>query len=843
MDHHSQLQLDHRPRLDPHQVPQDHQQQMDQMNTPNPHQMDQCTLGHSSRLDHQLAHVGDHGSRLGHQMGHVHSSILDHQMEDISDHSSRLGHQIEHVNNQSSRLNHQMEHASDHINHISDQSGRLDHHMDHVDGHTLSTVPLSVGCPDPSLLSNIFQDTVSEGFIDFVESGSQQSFTGAQASFLTTVSTVFASNVFSVASPQMPGSISSPQFTGSSTYPILRTPVYSADNQHQPFSGSIQESLVFSTDNGGQFTSQTPVYNLDVQELDCINLNQIKSSDLDLPPLMLNSVQDSRLTVLSSTWTAELGGYLSTGVWGDLTVRAFNPSSDFQSVGCHKLMLGAISPVIKHWLTDIAGADDDPCIILPDFSSDEIEDFLRVIYLSSNQSTNSFLQVLRCLNGVDSPEKLETQLKDETSQALNVHLAVEEPNLKPEDRLLKGEDRKRSKVEVKMEEQDLEKLKTKLKKILEDKQETKDDKAAATSSIQPKETKPKKQKGPFACAKCGKLFKVWRILKEHENLHAEPKFKCSIEGCVKKFHTKSNLKSHVDVVHHKKKDLPCEVCGKLFYNASLLKAHSETHNPDKLYCSHCPAAFASTKTLKIHIRTKHTTEENVPKCYICQKTLASENVLRQHIARVHFHEKNFVCVHCGKAFYENTELKAHLATHAPPNQNENISCQMCETKFKNQKNLRSHIKTVHGNLEKKHVCHLCGKPFTNRYRLNRHMDGHRQKTVACVVCNKNFSSEERVNEHNKKVHQKWKKDKKIGLHLTEVKLKTESPPGGSLPIPPGGGLPTPPGGGLPPPSGGGLPTPPGGGLHPPSGGHLMPFSAKLLDPQSNTVLLINQGCL
>jgi len=147
------------------------------------------------------------------------------------------------------------------------------------------------------------------------------------------------------------------------------------------------------------------------------------------------------------------------------------------------------------------------------------------------------------------------------------------------------------------------------------------------------------------------------------------------------------------------------------------------------------------------------------------------------------------------------------------------------------------------------------------------MDGHRQKTVACVVCNKNFSSEERVNEHNKKVHQKWKKDKKIGLHLTEVKLKTESPPGGSLPPPSGGGLPTPPGGGLPtppggglhppsggglptppggglhPPSGGGLPTPPGCGLHPPSGGHLMPFSAKLLDQQSNTVLLINQGCL
>lgn len=32
-----------------------------------------------------------------------------------------------------------------------------DQMMDHVDGHTLSTVPLTVGCPDPSMLSNIFQ--------------------------------------------------------------------------------------------------------------------------------------------------------------------------------------------------------------------------------------------------------------------------------------------------------------------------------------------------------------------------------------------------------------------------------------------------------------------------------------------------------------------------------------------------------------------------------------------------------------------------------------------------------------------------------------------------------------
>ena len=29
--------------------------------------------------------------------------------------------------------------------------------------------------------------------------------------------------------------------------------------------------------------------------------------------------------------------------------------------------------------------------------------------------------------------------------------------------------------------------------------------------------------GPFTCDKCGKVFKERRVLKEHENLHSEPK--------------------------------------------------------------------------------------------------------------------------------------------------------------------------------------------------------------------------------------------------------------------------------------------------------------------------------
>ncbi|XP_023323724.1 uncharacterized protein LOC111697829 [Eurytemora carolleeae] len=65
-----------------------------------------------------------------------------------------------------------------------------DQMMDHVDGHTLSTVPLTVGCPDPSMLSNIFQDTVAENFIEFSDSENHPS-------FLTPASSVFTSGVYS----------------------------------------------------------------------------------------------------------------------------------------------------------------------------------------------------------------------------------------------------------------------------------------------------------------------------------------------------------------------------------------------------------------------------------------------------------------------------------------------------------------------------------------------------------------------------------------------------------------------------------------------------------------------
>ncbi|XP_023323707.1 gastrula zinc finger protein XlCGF26.1 [Eurytemora carolleeae] len=331
-------------------------------------------------------------------------------------------------------------------------------------------------------------------------------------------------------------------------------------------------------------------------------------------------------------------------------------------------------------------------------------------------------------------------------------------------------DRSKRKLEVKLEELEQENKKYKMKSGDEEKGDldeeredeeggdkaNQDRKPETMTSVEVKtEEKQKSSKGPFTCEKCGKVFKERRVLKEHENLHSEPKFEC-MEGCGKKFHTKSNMRVHADVVHLKKKNIPCEICGKMFYNVSLLKVHKETHSAYKLTCRHCPATFSASKTLRNHIRTKHTTEENVPKCYICHKSLASDLVLRNHIARVHFHEKNCVCAHCGKSFFEKSELNSHLATHNP---SQNVTCEICSARFKNKRNLSSHMKSKHGDAERKHVCDLCGKSFFKTYHLNRHLDGHKQKTCFCKICEKGFGSEAKVREHHRKVHERKAKKK------------------------------------------------------------------------------------
>ena len=78
-------------------------------------------------------------------------------------------------------------------------------------------------------------------------------------------------------------------------------------------------------------------------------------------------------------------------------------------------------------------------------------------------------------------------------------------------------------------------------------------------------------------------------------------------------------------------------------------------------CETCKKTFASTVTLKVHIKSVH---EGISReiCDICKMTFKSSRNLRRHMERLHFklQSKNSVCEICKKSFLRNCSLKEHI---------------------------------------------------------------------------------------------------------------------------------------------------------------------------------------
>ncbi|XP_028277163.1 PR domain zinc finger protein 15 isoform X3 [Parambassis ranga] len=221
----------------------------------------------------------------------------------------------------------------------------------------------------------------------------------------------------------------------------------------------------------------------------------------------------------------------------------------------------------------------------------------------------------------------------------------------------------------------------------------------------------------------------------------------------------------------------CSLCNKVFQNSSNLNRHIRSHG-DKLFkCDECDKLFSRKESLKQHISYKHS--KNVPdqeykyKCNTCEKSFRLENALKFHNCRTD--DKTFQCDICSRFFSTNSNLSKHKKKHGE----KLYSCEICNKMFYRKDVMQEHhrrhgVGPKHMKREELEVngeegtkyrkepspCPICGKVFSCRSNMNKHLLTHGDKKYTCEICGRKFFRVDVLRDH-------------IHVHFKDIALMDE----------------------------------------------------------------------
>jgi len=263
------------------------------------------------------------------------------------------------------------------------------------------------------------------------------------------------------------------------------------------------------------------------------------------------------------------------------------------------------------------------------------------------------------------------------------------------------------------------------------------------------------------CYFCGATFKKQSKLFIHLTSHTrEFQYNCKFIPCTTRRQHRSELQSHQKFCYFnpnrqlRERNLSCYFCGQKYTARACLTNHVRRHTGEKPYeCTACPQRFKtnnqrqthanrchnlskryscnfcdaekiSERELNLHIRTKHTKDHELQKCYFCLKKFRA--IAPRHMA-FHTGEKLFRCKHCPAFFQEASTFFLHCLKHIDTpeyfkaesfvSQSKLSWCYFCSKRFLNSGNLHCHIKKHTG--EEYYECGRCGAlRFTRKRDAN-----------------------------------------------------------------------------------------------------------------------------
>ncbi|XP_065089884.1 protein suppressor of hairy wing-like [Ochlerotatus camptorhynchus] len=142
-------------------------------------------------------------------------------------------------------------------------------------------------------------------------------------------------------------------------------------------------------------------------------------------------------------------------------------------------------------------------------------------------------------------------------------------------------------------------------------------------------------------------------------------------------------------------------------------------------CKLCPKSFKAYEYLEKHLISIHASTDDFS-CSQCNAKCPSEKVLNDHMT-THSEGKPFSCLKCGKDFTRKYHLERHL-NHSGCGEvpKELLPCEVCGKDFTRLDNLREHLRFHMGEGKRKrdYQCPYCPKAFYGSSLLNIHIRTH-----------------------------------------------------------------------------------------------------------------------